>query len=384
LTNKYGISQRQFLDFHWSSGNSSRKSGDTLWIQFIRGPIWPLLLVSAILPAGLFWWRRRWPREQRRIAARVTLILYSLLIAIAVILLILAVINTDFLGPGEKPLSGRSSHPASRPTADANGIVLKVMTYNICMGGAYKGTWRFEKSELVTERIRRIGKLIREYNPDIVFLQEVVMESGPGSVNQTPILAETAGMHAWAFGEDVNQGLPFYRFISGNAILSKWPLEVLTNQSMVVSRSFFQVGMWTNRTLWCKTQLLNQEVLLASIHLTTTNRSFSPGQKPMQMQQVLDFTGGRPAILAGDFNVRPYEAVIKQAVDNGRFSAKLDGPYTASSYNPRAKIDYIFAPAGWKLIGHEVIQTDLSDHMPILSTYRIDLVADPNSEVIAH
>ena len=101
------------------------------------------------------------------------------------------------------------------------------------------------------------------------------------------------------------------------------------------------------------------------------------------MQQVLDFAGGRPSILAGDFNVRPYEAVIKQAVDSGSLSAKLDGPYTVSSYNPRAKIDYIFAPTGWKLIEHEVIQTDLSDHMPVLSTFRIPIVADPNSEVIA-
>lgn len=255
------------------------------------------------------------------------------------------------------------------------------MTYNIRMGGAYKRTWRFEKPELVTELIRRIGNLIREYNPDIVFLQEVVMESGPGSVNQTPILAETAGMHAWALGKEVNQGLPFYRMIRGNVILSKWPLEIVANQSMAGNRSFFKVGVWNQCTLWCKTQLLNQEVLLASVHLITSwgNQLL----QKTQMQQVLDFAGGRPAILAGDFNVRPYEAVIKQAVDSGRFSAKLDGPYTVSSYNPRAKIDYIFAPAGWKLIGHEVIQTDLSDHMPVLSTYRIPIVADPNSEVIA-
>ena len=379
FTNRYCTNQRQLLGFLWANGDPSQKSGDTLWIRFIEGPIWPLLLVSALLPAGLFWQRRRWSREHRRAAVRVTLILYSLLIAIAVILLILAVINTNFLGPGEKPLSGRSSHPAVRPTSDANGITLKVMTYNIWWSGAYKGAWRFEKPKHVTERVLQIGRFIKQQKPDLVFLQEVVMESGPGSVNQILLLSETTGMNAWVYGEDVNQGLPFYRFISGNAILSKWPLEVLTNQSLAVSRAFFQVGVWTNRTLWCKTHIGEQEVLLASIHLIGSKGG--PKERSMQMRQILDFAGGRPAILAGDFNAVPSSEAIRTAIESGKFSTKLDGPYTVKSYNPRAKIDYIFAPTGWKLIGHEVIRTDLSDHMPVLSTYRIDLVADPNSEV---
>ena len=147
-------------------------------------------------------------------------------------------------------------------------MTLKVMTYNIWMGGAYKGAWRFEEPARVTERLHCIGNLIKEHNPDLVFLQEVVMESGLGSVNQTPVLAETAGMHAWVYGVDINQGLPFYRFISGNAILSKWPLEIVANQSMAANKSFFKLSIWSTRTLWCKTQLLNQEILLASIHLT--------------------------------------------------------------------------------------------------------------------
>lgn len=372
---KYGFDQKQFLGFRWARGDPSQSSGDVLWIRFVHGPIWPFLPVLAIPPVGLLWWRRRFPREQRRTALRITLILYSLPIGVALILLIMAAVNTHFLGPREKPLYGQTSHPAVRPASDPNGIVLKVMTYNIAFCWAYKGGWRFEKPERVAEHVRRIGELIKEQKPDLVFLQEVVMESGPDSVNQTPILAESAGMHAWAFGEDVNQGLPFYRFISGNVILSRWPLEVVTNQSMAVRRKFFQVGMWTPRTLWCKIQVGNQEVLLASVHLIT-NWWYKLQQT--QMQQVLHFAGGRPAILAGDFNIRPDDSVIRQAVDSGTLFAKLDGPPTVSSYNPTTKIDYIFAPTNWKLIDHKVIQTELSDHMPVLSTYRIPLVEETN------
>lgn len=373
LTTRYGANQRQFLGFHWASGDPSRKSGDTLWIRFIRGPIWPLLLVFAILPVGLFWWRRRWPCEQRRAAVRITLIGYSLPMTIAVILLILAIINTNFLGPGEKPLSGRSSHPAVKPTSDANGIVLKVMTYNIWMGGAYKGAWRFEKPEIVTERIRQIGNLIRENNPDLVFLQEVVLDSGLGSFNQAPVLAEKTGMHMWVFGQCINDGLPFYRMIEGNAILSRWPLEPLTNQKMAGNKAFYEIGYDDQSTLWCKADIGGQEILLASVHLNASD--FYEVRLP-QVQQLLDFAGDQPAILAGDFNADPNELEIRRIVDTGKFAAKLNGPFTISSYDPHRTIDHIFVPRDWQLLEHRVIQTDLSDHLPVLSTFRIPLVAD--------
>ena len=293
--------------------------------------------------------------------------------AIAVILLILAIINTNFLGPGEKPLSGRSSHPAVKPTSDANGIVLKVMTYNIWMGGAYKGAWRFEKPEIVTERIRRIGNLIRENNPDLVFLQEVVLDSGLGSFNQAPVLAEKTGMHMWVFGQCINDGLPFYRMIEGNAILSRWPLEPLTNQKMAGNKAFYEIGYDDQSTLWCKADIGGQEILLASVHLNASD--FYEVRLP-QVQQLLDFAGDRPAILAGDFNADPNELEIRRIVDTGKFAVKLNGPFTISSYDPHRTIDHIFVPRDWQLLEHRVIQTDLSDHLPVLSTFRIPLVAD--------
>jgi endonuclease/exonuclease/phosphatase family metal-dependent hydrolase len=286
-------------------------------------------------------------------------------VGIPAILLALMFVNTTFLGPGERPLSGQTSHRAVWSTPDPNGIGIKVMTYNIWMGAAYRGGGRFEKPELVADRTRDIGQFIKEHEPDLVFLQEVVMESGPGSVDQAPLIAEAAGMHAWVFGEAINQGLPFYRMIRGNAILSRWPLAIVENQPMAGRSPFYQVGVGNQRTLWCKIRIGEQEVLAASVHLSSQKDQYR------QMQQILDFAGERPAILAGDFNARPTDTPIKLLVDTGRFSAKLDGPWTMSSHQPDYKIDYIFAPKRWELLEHKVVQTDLSDHLPVLSTFRI-------------
>jgi endonuclease/exonuclease/phosphatase family metal-dependent hydrolase len=234
---------------------------------------------------------------------------------------------------------------------------LTVITYNIWVGQAYKGFWRFRKAEDVAERIRRIAELIKKYEPDLLFLQEVVMESGPGSIDQTPLFAEAAGMHAWAFGEAFNHGLPFYRMIEGNAILSRWPLAVVANQPMAGRSPFYKFWVANQRTLWCKTPMGEHEVLLASVHLTSHRAKF----RPIQMQQILDFVGDQPAIIAGDFNASPENPVIQRIMDTGRFRAQFSG------------IDHIFVPRKWELIEHQVIESDLSDHPPVLATFRIPM-----------
>ena len=270
-------------------------------------------------------------------------------------------ISTAYLGPGQTPVSGRTSHPAVLPESDESGIELTVMTYNIWLGQAYKGFWQFRKAEDVAERIRRIAEFIKEYEPDLVCLQEVAMESGPNSIDQTPLIAETAGMHAWAFGEAFNNGLPFYRIIGGNAILSRRPVEAVTNQTMAGRSPFYEFWVGNQRTLWCKTRIGGHEVLLASVHLTSEREEF----RPIQMQQILDFVGDLPAIIAGDFNSGPNSAVFEKIINTGRFQ------YQVSDIKVP---DYIFVPSKWELIEYKVIESDLSDHLPVLATFHIPLI----------
>jgi len=363
---EFGGNRWQFLGFRTARG--PHRIGNTVWLRYAECPLWPILLIFAVIPICWLWRRRSWPREQKRIATRFLLLTGSIPVAIPVVLLALLFVNARFLGPGETPLCGRTSRPPVPLVSDANGVILKVMTYNIWMGGAYRGGWRFEKPERVTERIEKIGALIRQQQPDIVFLQEVVIDSGLGSFNQVPVLAEKTGMHIWAFGQCINDGLPFYRMIEGNAILSRWPLEPLTNQKMAGDKAFYEIGYDDQSTLWCKADIGGQEILLASVHLNAND--FYEVKLP-QVKQLLDFAGDRPAIMAGDFNADPNELEIRRIVDTGKFAAKLDGPFTISSHDPHRTIDHIFVPRDWHLLEHRVIQTDLSDHLPVVATYRI-------------
>jgi endonuclease/exonuclease/phosphatase family metal-dependent hydrolase len=331
-----------------------------------------LVLAGLAIASSVRLWRRRPVRGRLRFVWRIVRPVALVVVVTVLFLLALMFINATFFGSGAAPKSGRTSHPPAWPMPDSNGITLRVMAYNIWMGGAHWDTLRLEGRERTAERIRLMGELIRKQQPDLVFLQEVLMEFGPNSPDQTALLARTAGMHAWVFGKTINLGFPACRLIRGNAILSRRPLEAVTNQQLDRQNSLHWIGLDNQRALWCRTRIGSQEVLLASIHLT----AFRDMLRPTQMQQILDLAAGRPAILAGDFNAEPSSSEIDLILAAERFSAEIEGPSTFRSDDPARKIDYIFAPKDWVRVEHRVIPCGLSDHLPVLSVYRVVPVVD--------
>ena len=173
-------------------------------------------------------------------------------------------------------------------------------------------------------------------------------------------------MHCWAFGENYNFGLPFYRVIGGNAILSRRPLEPVGNPSLI-GRQPFYVTKNNRRVLWCSTKLQGRRVLLAAIHTD----SFKPARNLAQTSQLIDFCGDSPAIMAGDFNANPGEPSIELLLELCRWIDLADSPPTYPSDKPAQRIDFILAPATWELIEERVIERNVSDHRPVVSTFRV-------------
>jgi endonuclease/exonuclease/phosphatase family metal-dependent hydrolase len=285
-----------------------------------------------------------------------------LLLALAALPPLLFVINGTLLAARGTPVMGVTSHEPA-PLASEGGEVT-ILTFNIAKGFAHLGGMNFEARSETEARLGRIASVIRAEEPDLVFLSEVLAEY-PGGLNQAEFLALGARMHAWSFGEHYNFGVPGYRVVGGAAILSRWPLEPVTNMDLA-GRQPFWVTTNNRRALWCRTTIAGRPVLLASLH----NDSFDPATRLEQSRQLLDFSEGRAAIMAGDFNAGPGEEPIGLIRDSERFVASLEGPPTYPAEDPDQNIDLIFAPAGWEVVGHRVIETDASDHRPAVTTFR--------------
>jgi endonuclease/exonuclease/phosphatase family metal-dependent hydrolase len=291
-------------------------------------------------------------------------------IAIATVLIVaipglLFVINGVFLARGETP----ELHLLSDVSVDSIGsqpLTVKVFAFNIAKCFVFKDGEGLEDVSTVNSRLDRIAALIRAEDPDLVFLSETIVECGPCPVDQVGRLAKATGMHAWAFGENFNFGIPYFRVVGGNAILARRPVETVANPSLAGRRPFYAVKN-NRRVLWCATQIAGRRVLLASIHTDSFNRD----NNLRQTRQILDFAGGQPALLAGDFNALPDWPSIELIRDSGHFSGAFDGELTFPADRPDRRLDYIFAPADWELVDEHVVVDDVSDHRAVVSTFRV-------------
>lgn len=299
--------------------------------------------------------RKKWKKYALRGLAVV-----ALLILIPVVLF---VVNGTILASGEVPRAGRFDDVPDTPARTPGEVT--AVAYNIAKGWAPRGGLSFHDRATVEGKLRRMADAVRGERPDFLFLSEAMTECTPCPVNQVEFLARECGLPYWAFGENYNFGLPVYRVVGGNAILSRFPLEPVANPSLA-GRQLFYVTKNNRRVLFAAADVGGTRVLLGSLH----NDSYDIRNNDAQTRQLLEFIGDRPCLLAGDFNAMPTEPPIQRAREAGRFTGAFDGPPTYISGDRRERIDFVFAPKGWEHVETRVIEADASDHRPVVARFR--------------
>ncbi len=295
---------------------------------------------------------RRWTRR-----AAITVV------SLIVLLAALVVVNGLVLNHGNtvvlEQIDGENELRVVEP-----GETVKLMTFNIAKCFVHQGGMSFDDRANVEQRAKEIGGLIRDENPDLVFLCEVVKSCGPCPVDQLDLIARESRIPVWAYGEHYNLGLPFYKVAGGAAILSRLKLEPVGNPDLPGRRPFYMTKN-NRRALWCAATIAGRRVEMCSLHFD----SFNPQNNLEQTNAVLDYTDARDVILAGDFNAQPHEPTMTLLKQTRRFAAQWDGPATFPSKDER--IDYILAPRDWQVVEHRVIESDVSDHYATVTTYRV-------------
>lgn len=297
----------------------------------------------------------RLPRWVKRAAA--------LLLLLVLVPLLLFVVNGTLLASGETPVVGSLADVEPAAPHGADGEV-RIVAFNIAKGFAHHGGLKFTSKADVEARLKKMAAVIRAEKPDFVFLSEAMTECGPADVNQIEFLARECGLPHFAFGENYNFGLPFYRVVGGNAILSREPLSAVANLSLA-GRQPFYVTRNNRRALVASVERNGHPILLGSLH----NDSFDIENNGAQVRQLLEYIGDRPCVLAGDFNAKPNEEPIRLLKGSKHFEGLFDGPPTFPE--KKIRIDYIFAPKAWKHLETKVIPNDASDHYPVVARFGV-------------
>jgi endonuclease/exonuclease/phosphatase family metal-dependent hydrolase len=285
--------------------------------------------------------------------------------AAALLAALLFVLNGTLLAPRNRPVTGTTQHAAA-PFPD-QGSRVRILAWNLAKMFIHRGGLSFQSVADTRARLARIAAVIRDEHPDLVFLQEVVYNCAPCPVNQVEELAAATGMHAWAFGENYDVGLPLLRISGGNAILSRWPLHAIANEDLPGRRPFW-IATNNRRFLLCSFPVSGKPVLAGAVHAD----SYSLESGARHIAAMLRTIGGRPAVLAGDFNAEPKDESMRLVRESGLFSGEIDGGApTQFAPHPTRRIDFALAPRTWEHVGTRVINSDLSDHAAVVSDFRV-------------
>jgi len=302
---------------------------------------------------------------------------------------------------------------------------LKVMTWNIKFGAGRidmffdcHGNREIIKRNEILDNLKLISAKINEISPDVLFLQEVDIDSKRTSnVDEAQYILDNTDLNYGYYASQWKSSfIPRHnigKINTGNLILSKHPLKngkryslpLIGSQNLLVQyfylkRNFIVTEMEINKH---KLQLIN----------THLSAYASDETKTRQVNQIEDFVNNlnqnkSSFILGGDFNLLPPQSkIVKDFPDSvckgnfeaGDFSKQLEwlsplynsfkSAIALSDYQDKndkyfthttdkkgfwnRKLDYLFSNR--KLENGMVLQKDtmnLSDHAPIIVDYILD------------
>jgi endonuclease/exonuclease/phosphatase family metal-dependent hydrolase len=233
---------------------------------------------------------------------------------------------------------------------------MRVLVYNIHAGKDAKGV----------DNLARVAELVRSTNADIALLQEVDRgTTRSGKVDQPDVLSKLTGFDI-AFGKTLDyQGGDY-----GIAILSRWPIRNDTLIRLPVNPPQARSGgLYEPRgALRATIQVPGGSVEVVNTHIDAAREDFYRRQ---EMTTILQLAAQRQSTLVGgDLNAEPGSAVIEMIRGSPVRDAWAEcGTGAGLSYpadKPVKRIDYLLVPSGWRCVTGTVIETDASDHRPVL------------------
>lgn len=251
-------------------------------------------------------------------------------------------------------------------------ISVKVMSFNIAHGMGMDGIVDLEKT----------AEIIEDSCASIIGLQEVdrFFSERSSFIDQVEWLSERLGMHA-AFGANLDiepAAASETRCQYGNAVLSKYPIKYVENHSLTPVPSDFG----TNEPRGILEAVV--EVKGRHIHVFNTHLALKEEELKVNIDELLNISGKRhlPRLVLGDFNAppeHPYLQKLKRHYSDTFLKMKRGDAYTYPApykneetgeiYKPATRIDYIFACPQLEVIQSAIIQTDVSDHLPIIADF---------------
>lgn len=198
-----------------------------------------------------------------------------------------------------------------------------------------------------------IAELISEY--DIVGLQE--LDNGSfrsGFLNQSQYLAEKARFPYWSTQANRKVGKIA---ASSNALLSRFLPDEVHDHKLP--------GRIAGRGALIARYGKGDDAL----HVIVSHLSLGKRSRAVQLEYLTELIGDkRHVVMMGDLNAQSDTPEIRDFLDASGLTPAVCDSHTFPSWNPQRSIDFILTSPSLKAIDVDVINIDLSDHLPVATT----------------
>jgi len=222
------------------------------------------------------------------------------------------------------------------------------------------------------KRWKKAIELIKKFQPDILALQEVSSFFPYFNLENVNVLKEFQkampilkySCFAPVMQRERNEKLQQL----GNAVFSKY--KIVDNEVIYLHKRLHWSRFWWNRQaknlLEAKIEIKNKLLFIYSTHLSFFPLLLDTKKRLKQAEKILEtIKGKKPLIIGGDFNGEPNSKVIKK-IKNALNSVDYQNQPTFKFKGFQYKLDYIFHSAGLKVKSCQILETNASDHRPMI------------------
>ena len=201
--------------------------------------------------------------------------------------------------------------------------------------------------------LRRIADVVSDY--DVVALQEIDGGSlRSGYINQVEYVADRAQFPYWY--AQLNRDLgPIAQH--GNGVLTRIEPSNMEDHKLP--------GVIPGRgAIVLRLPYAGQEVLVVLLHL-----SLGAGSRQRQLEYVAKLiAGSEHVIVMGDMNSSAASLLADSALGYSGLRLAEDIQPTYPAWRPNISLDHILVSSGFRIDSYEVLDCDVSDHLPVAVT----------------
>ena len=227
------------------------------------------------------------------------------------------------------------------------------------------------------ENIDRVVEVIRDLNPDIVCLQELTQGYVEQSQDNT---WEHIQRELGYYG--VHQTIPITtdsdNWLQANAIFSRYPIVSHKEHWLHTPKDVEDTSDQFRGFLEAVIDLGELQISAGTLHM-----SFDEREHDSELHELLKATRRKTGhfVLTGDFNATPDSDRMKAVGERFRHAGPdyAQNTWTTKPHDTPAfsastldwRYDYVYTTDDIEVIQSRIVQTDVSDHLPIVASLRV-------------